>query len=450
MATEFRFPDVGEGIVEGEIVEWQVQVGEAVAAHQTLALIETDKAVVEIPSPVAGTVLELHGAPGDVIAVGAVLAVIGETGEAGAPETEPAVAEDSGEIRPKGAIPIPGGHPRPPVTRVVERGSVGVVGELEEAPDDGEDPCWDGQSGRLSAPHAGSRARVLPRDRLLARKLGVAVDGLRGTGPDGRVTEADLRRAAELGMPGTSRTPLAPAAGRDEHGAVERVPWRGVRRRMAQAMMQSLAEAAQVTTTDEARVGLLWHIKEKEKPAAAAAGIHLTLLAFVVRAVVAALEGEPYLNATYDAGAEEVVLRRYCNMGVAVQTRDGLIVPNLKGAEQLSILKLAQGLQELSVRARERLLEVADLRGGTFTISNFGAIGGIFATPILNPPEVGLLGLGRVREQPVAVDGALKVERVLPLSLTFDHRVVDGATAQQFLNRVVGYLEDPDRLLVGH
>jgi pyruvate dehydrogenase E2 component (dihydrolipoamide acetyltransferase) len=218
---------------------------------------------------------------------------------------------------------------------------------------------------------------------------------------------------------------------------------------MARAMLRSLTEAAQVTTTDEARVGLLWHIKEKEKPSAAAAGVHLTLLAFVVRAVAAALEREPGLNATFDAAAEEVVLRRYCNVGIAVQTPDGLIVPNLKGVEHLSILEIARGVQELSVRARQRSLDVADLRGGTFTISNFGAIGGLFATPILNPSEVGLLGLGQVREQPVAVDGALKVERVLPLSLTFDHRVVDGATAQQFLNQVVGYLEDPDRLLLG-
>jgi pyruvate dehydrogenase E2 component (dihydrolipoamide acetyltransferase) len=456
MGHEFRFPDVGEGIVEGEIVEWLVRVGETVREHQTLVLIETDKAVVEIPSPLGGTVLQRNGAPGDVIAVGEVLAVIGdvvESREAPVDPLAPGADAEHGSL--ESVIPIPGGHPRrrSAATVAVERGSVGVVGELEEAPEDaeeGEEP----EKGAAAEPVPGAklsgrRARVLPRDRLLARKLGVDVDGLRGSGADGRVLEADIRRAAQLAMPGTARTPPAGVPAQDAYGPVERVPMRGVRRRTAQAMVRSLGEAAQVTTTDEARVGLLWHIVQKEKAAAAAKGIHLTLLAFVARAVVAAVQREPYLNSMFDAEREEVVLRGYCNLGIAVQTRDGLIVPNLKGAGQKTVLELAQGIQELSVRARERSLGVADVQGGTFTISNYGAIGGIFATPILNPPETGLLGLGQVREQPVAVAGALRAERVLPLSLTFDHRIVDGATAQHFLNHVVGYLEDPDRLLIG-
>ena len=442
MAYEFRFPDVGEGIVEGEIVEWSVRVGETVAAHQTLAVIETDKAVVEIPSPVAGTVLRLNGEPGEMIQVGEVLAVLGDAAEG--PSADAAVVS---------TIPIPGGHPREPraaVTLPVTRDSVGVVGELEEAPDDDEgEPFVAAPGVGTPSPVSGGRARVLPRDRLLARKLGVEVDALRGTGPAGRVLEADVRRAADLGIPGKVRTPVAGVVEEDEFGSVERVPVRGVRRRIARNMVRSLAEAAQVTTTDEARVGLLWHIMKKERPAAADGGVRLTLLPFVVKAVVASLRREPYLNAVFDSATEAVLLRGYCNIGVAVATRDGLIVPNVKHAERKSILEIASGIQELSVQARERSLAVADLRGGTFTISNYGAIGGIFATPILNLPETGLLGLGRVREQPVAVDGALKVERVLPLSLTFDHRVVDGATAQHFLNHVVSYLEDPDRLFIG-
>jgi len=289
---------------------------------------------------------------------------------------------------------------------------------------------------------------VLPRDRLLARQLGVDPDALRGTGPAGRVTEADLRRAAERGAPGRTLTPPAGAQGQDAYGPTERVPLRGVRRKVAEAMVRSLATAAQVTTTDEARVGLLWHIREKEKALAAEQGVQLTLLAFVVKAVVSALKRDPWLNAAYDGEAGEVVLKGYYHVGVAVETRDGLLVPVIRDVDRKSVLGVAREVQDLSRRARERTLGLEDLRGASFTLSNYGSIGGHFATPILNPPGVGLLGLGRAADRPVAVDGALKVEKVLPLSLTFDHRVVDGATAQHFLRSVVRNLEDPDRFLV--
>jgi pyruvate dehydrogenase E2 component (dihydrolipoamide acetyltransferase) len=214
-------------------------------------------------------------------------------------------------------------------------------------------------------------------------------------------------------------------------------------------MVLSLASAAQVTTTDQARVGLLWHIREKERAAAAERGVHLTLLSFVVKAAVSALRRDPWLNASYDGDREEVVLKGYYHVGVAVETRDGLIVPVVRDADRKSVLEIAREIQDLSGGARARTLTVEQLRGGTFTVSNYGSIGGIFATPILNPPQVGLLGLGRACDQPVARDGGLRVEKVLPLSLTFDHRVVDGATAQYFLRELVRNLEDPDRFLVG-
>lgn len=454
MALEFRFPDVGEGITEGEIVEWKVAAGDRVEAHQTLVVMETDKAVVEIPSPVAGTVLELRGDAGDVIPVGDVLAVIGEpAGVEAAPEAprpeKPRAAQPPEEVE----IPIPGGRLRreePFPTVSVTRGSVGVVGELEEAPEEEEEQAElqrpAEEEGRLVSR---VRAKALPKDRLLARKLGVDVDTLRGTGSGGRVTEEDIRRATERGLPGREPAPAVGTPGRDAHGPVETVRVRGVRRKVAEAMVRSLATAAQVTTTDEARVGLLWHIREKEKETAGQQGVRLTPLAFILKAAVAALKRDPYLNSTFDDEAGEIVLKGYYHIGVAVETRDGLIVPNVKDADRKTILEIARDLQDLSVRARERSLTVQDLKGGTFTISNYGSIGGLYSTPILNPPEVGLLGLGRVFEKPVAVDGAIKIEKVLPLSLTFDHRVVDGATAQHFLNNLVRYLEDPDRILIG-
>lgn len=453
MPYEFRFPDVGEGIAEGEIVEWRVRPGDAVAAHHILVVVETDKAVVEIPSPVAGVVREIRGEPGDVIPVGHVLAVIAGEGEQPAPAREPAPRD--GIQRPDSAveIPIPGGRrgARPGLRGAepavaVSRGSVGVVGELEEAPED------EGESREQPEPAAGvSRPRVpvLPRDRLLARKLGVDPDALRGTGPGGRVTEADLRRAADRGLTGRAVTPTAGRPGRDAWGPVERVPLRGVRRKVAEAMVRSLATAAQVTTTDEARVGLLEHIRQKERAAAAEQGVPLTLLAFAVKAVVSALRRDPWLNAAFDAEAGEVVLKGYYHIGVAVETRDGLLVPVVRDADRKSVLEIARDLRDLADRARRRVLALDELRGGTFTLSNYGSIGGLYGTPILNPPEVALLGLGRAADRPVAVDGGLKVDKTLPLSLTFDHRAVDGATAQHFLRNVVRNLEDPDRFLLG-
>jgi pyruvate dehydrogenase E2 component (dihydrolipoamide acetyltransferase) len=452
MAFEFRFPDVGEGIAEGEIVEWKVRPGDVVEAHQTLVVMETDKAVVEIPSPVAGVIRSTRGAPGEVVPVGEVLAVIAEAGEE-VGEAPPA-PEARGETAAEPGVPIPGGRPRsrpaPGAASVpVARDSVGVVGELEEAPEEedvvpGGGP-GEGAAGGISRP----RAPVLPRDRLLARELGVDPDALRGTGPGGRVTESDLRRAAARGQPGREVTPPEGRPGKDPWGPVERVPLRGVRRKVAEAMVRSLATAAQVTTTDEARVGLLWHIREKQRAAAAEQGVTLTLLAFVVKAAVSALRRDPWLNAAYDEGSGEVVLKGYYHVGVAVETRDGLLVPVVRDADRKPVLDVARDLQDLADRARRRTLLLEDLKGATFTISNYGSIGGLFATPILNPPGVGLLGLGRAADRPVAVEGGLRVEKTLPLSLTFDHRVVDGATAQHFLRNVVRNLEDPDRFLVG-
>lgn len=441
MAHEFRFPDVGEGITEGEIVAWKVRVGDRVEEHQAILEVETDKAVVEIPAPVAGVIVSLRGGPGDVVRVGDVLAVIGDGSAA---ERAPAVREPAGRPEAPAPIPIPGGRPRAPrqapgVAGAPRRESVGVVGELEEAPDEEEVPA------PLSAP----RVELLPRDRALARRLGVDPRSVRGTGPGGRITEADLRKAAERGAPerGLGEAPTAP--GSDEHGPVERVAVRGVRRKIAEAMVRSLGRAAQVTTVDEADVGLLHHIREKEKAAAAEQGVRLTFLPFVVKAVVGALRRDPYLNAVMDEDRGEIVVKGYYHVGVAVETRDGLIVPNVKDADKKSILAIGRELQDLAERARRRTLTLSEVKGGTFTITNFGAIGGLYATPILNDPEVAILGVGRVHEKPVAEGGALKVGKVMPLSLTFDHRVVDGATAQHFLNNVVRHLEDPDLLLLG-
>jgi pyruvate dehydrogenase E2 component (dihydrolipoamide acetyltransferase) len=467
MAYEFKFPDIGEGLTEGEIVEWKVKVGDKVADHQIILEVETDKAVAEVPSPRAGYVTMLKGEPGDVIEVGEVIAVIDDkppSGEKAAPAVKPAEKEKpapkpekkppEGEKPEKKPEPKPAGPvekpPAPAETFKVKRGSVGVVGELEEAPEEEVEeqatPVEPGKPAPISRP----RVDALPKDRMLARQIGVDIEKVRGTGPRGRVTEEDVRKASGQGAPEKgARVEAAGAPGEDTFGSVERVPVRGVRRKVAQMMVDSLTRAAQVTTTDEADVGLLSHIRDKEKAKVAEQGAHLTFLPFIVKAVVSALRRDPYMNSAMDDEKSEIVVKGYYNIGIAVETQDGLIVPNVKEADKKSIVEIAKDIESLSEKARKRTLDIRDLKGGTFTITNYGSIGGIFGTPVLNYPEVGILGVGRIADKPAVVDGAIKIKKMLPLSLTFDHRVVDGATAQHFLNNVIRALEDPDIIFVG-
>jgi pyruvate dehydrogenase E2 component (dihydrolipoamide acetyltransferase) len=245
---------------------------------------------------------------------------------------------------------------------------------------------------------------------------------------------------------------LAPLLGgvieHDGHGPVERVLFRGVRRSMARRMAEAVAKQAQVTTMDEADVTIIKRIREKERTVAAERGVRLTYLAFVVKACTASLKRFPRLNAVLEESGEEFLLKRYYNIGIAIDTRSGLMVPNIKDANRKSIFQIAEEIIDLVDRAEERRIELQGFRGGTFSITNYGAIGGLFATPVINYPEVAILGMGRVREIPAVREGKIVTRLTLPLALTFDHRLVDGAEATRFLNLVIGYLEDPDLLLL--
>ena len=452
MAFEFKFPDIGEGLTEGEIVDWKVKVGDKVSDHQPLIEVETDKAVVEVPSPKAGYIISIKGGPGDIIKVGEVIAVIGDESELKARPApqQPAEPQPQAEPKPRAeAQAAPPPQPKPaqaePVT--VQKESVGVVGQLEEAPEEEISPAP--AAAKEAAPQAARpRVEALPKERMLAKQLGVDIEQVRGTGPKDRVTEDDIRKLAEMGLPEKGARMPEGAAGADAYGPVERVPLRGVRRKIAHAMVESMTKAAQVTTTDEADAGLLWHIRGKEKEEARAQGVRLTLLPFIIKAVVGALRRDPAMNSAMDDEKQEIVVKSYYNIGVAVETQDGLIVPNVKDADKKSIFQIAKEVEDLAERARKRTLSVKELHGGTFTITNYGSIGGLFATPILNYPEVGILGVGRLAEKPVVEGGVVKIKKMLPLSLTFDHRVVDGAIAQHFMNNVIRHIEDPDLIFV--
>lgn len=416
MAFEFKFPDIGEGLTEGEIVRWLVKEGDEIKEGQPLVEVETDKALAEIPSPKTGVILKIMAKEKEIVKVGQVIVVIGEKGE---------------------ALAAP--PPRPK--------SVGVVGELEEAPE--EIPAVAAKAEPAKPALVSEHVQATPAVRALARESGVDINKVQGTGPGGRVLEKDVRQFAEAKeKPVEPEKKIAKVKKYDLYGYVDRIPLRGVRRSIAKAMVKSKYTAPHVSAMDEADVTELWKIREKEKKAAEKKGIKLTILPFIIKAVLAGLSEHPYLNASLDDENEEVVLKKYFNIGLATDTPEGLMVPVVKNAKEKSIFELAQELTQLAEKARNRTIDLADLKGGTFTITNYGAVRGIYGTPIINYPEVAILGIGKIQEMPVVRDGKIVVRKILPLSISFDHRVVDGAEAARFLNTVIARLEDPDLILL--
>jgi pyruvate dehydrogenase E2 component (dihydrolipoamide acetyltransferase) len=417
MPFEFKFPDIGEGLTEGEIVKWLVKEGDSIKEGQPLVEVETDKALVEIPSPRTGVVLKILGKEKEVIKVGQVIVVIGEKGEAVA---------------------------APPPSRPK---SVGVVGELEEAPEEVAAPPAKPTAEKPAL--VSEHALATPAVRALAKELGVDVSKVAGTGPEGRVLEKDVRQAVEgKAKPAEPEKKPAKVKKYDFYGYVDRIPLRGVRRSIAKAMVKSKYTAPHVTTMDEADVTELWALRSKEKAKAEKRGIKLTILPFIMKAVIVGLVEHPYLNATLDDENEEVILKKYYNIGVAVDTPEGLMVPVVKNAKDKSIFQLAEELTQLAEKAKNRTIDLADLKGGSFTISNYGAVGGLHGTPIINHPEVAILGVGKIKELPVVRDGKIEIRKIIFLSLSFDHRVVDGAEAVRFLNTVIEHLEDPNLILL--
>ena len=378
MAFEFKLPDVGEGLTEGELLAWLVNEGDLVKEGQPLARIETDKAVVEIPAPRDGVILQLKFSEGAVIHVGEVFVVLGE------PEEKP--ADISKEI-----------------STTVPQVGVGVVGVLEEAPPE-------------PAPKPAQAALATPVVRKLAKELGVDLTKIAGSGPEGRILEGDVQKAASAArtgeIPETIRqepekplTAEPQATARkikkyDFYGYIEHIPFRGIRKTIARNVGRSQQTTVTVTATDEADITELQGLKTRTQTKAKSHNVHLTLLPFIIRAVVAALKDHPYLNATLDEETEDIILKKYYNIGIATDTPEGLLVPVIKNAGDKNILELAQEIQDLAAKARDRSIDLADMQGGSFTITNYGAIRGIFGTPIINYPEVAILGTGRRQELP--------------------------------------------------
>lgn len=396
MPYDFKLPDLGEGITEAEIRKWLVQEGEEVSEHQGVVEVETDKAVVEIPSPRRGRVLRLHQQQGAIVKVGDTLLTIAGEGEA--PKEE----------RPRSA------------------GIVGTLPEPEEEPRAG--------SGEVET---GRERLATPQVRALAREMGISLAGIKGSGPRGSITREDLLAAS---------SPATESA--DDYGPVERIPIRGVRRSIAKNLIRSQNMTAFVAAMEEADLTELWELKTREERELRQKGIHLTFLPFIIKAVQHALAEHPFLNASVDEERDEIVLKKYCNFGIAVDTADGLMVPVVRDVANQSVIELAEELQRLGERARTRTITLQELKGSTFTITNYGHFGGTYSTPIINYPDAAILGCGRIADRPWVVGEQIKIRKILHLSLTFDHRITDGADAARFLVKVVRYLEDPALLFI--
>jgi pyruvate dehydrogenase E2 component (dihydrolipoamide acetyltransferase) len=392
MHYEFRLPDLGEGIAEVELRRWLVTEGQQVEEHQVVAEVETDKAVVEVPSPHGGTVCGLHGRDGDIIRVGDILMTI---------------CEDAA-----------------PQVRPHHSGIVGVLPEADDFP-------------TVKPGVSNADVKATPLVRRLARERGIDLQTINGSGPRGSITPEDLEREA-------SATLLSD----DLFGPVERVPLKGLRRTAARNVLAAQQRTAFVTVMEEADITDLARLRSREQTAAETHGTHLTFLPFFIKAVQHALRDHPTFNATIDDDGETIILKKYYHFGIAVETPDGLMVPVIRDVDRKSILDLAAEIQTLGQKARERTISLEEMKGSSFTITNFGHYGGLFATPIINWPDVAIMGFGRIAERPWVHDGAIVIRSILPISLTFDHRITDGASAARFLARVVGYLEDTALLFI--
>lgn len=436
MAFVFELPEIGEGVVEGEVVAWKVQVGERVERDAPLCEIMTDKATVEISSPTSGTLVRTHGDPGDIIQVHAPLAEIDESGAAAS--TAPAGVEAT-EAKPKTSTPSPEpSTPDAPVHPAATR----PAASSKPAPSSGR------RIGAPSDPSEREHTRATPAVRRDARERGIDIHVVPGTGPGGRVTRDDLASFgdSESSAPTAVAPPaLAQTAPSAEDQVVKII---GLRRKIAQQMLAAKQSAPHFTYVEEIDATELVAVRARLKAAAADRGIKLTYLPFMIKALSVAFRDFPNVNATMDSERYELTVRADHNIGIATDTPNGLFVPVLKAVQHKSILQIAAELADLTTRTRQGNASLSELSGGTFTVTSVGNIGGMLATPILNVPEVAILGVNAIRERAVVVEGQIVVRSMLYLSPSFDHRIIDGAVAARFIARVKELLEDPAALLV--
>jgi pyruvate dehydrogenase E2 component (dihydrolipoamide acetyltransferase) len=409
VAFTFKLPDIGEGVAEAEIVKWLVAVGDTVAEDQPLVEVLTDKATVEIPSPRAGVITQLGGAEGAIVPVGNMLVEIEASGgAAGAPTSAPAHAAP--QAAPTTAAPAAASAPAATAT---------------------------------AAPPA--RLEAVPAARQLAKERGLDLAAIAGTGPNGRILLADVKRVLEAGEGAPGPATHVPGGS----GPEERVPLRGMRRKIAEHMTLAARTVPHFTFVAEADMSAVVAHRKAALAKAEAEGVKLTYVAYVVAALLPALRKYPLLNASLDEAAGEIVLKKHYDIGIATATDEGLTVPVIHGADRLGLFALAKEIDRLATGAREKKLALADLTGGTFTVTTTGAKGGLLATPIVHHPQVAILGVHAIVPRAVVKGGQIVACEMTNLSLSLDHRVVDGQVGADFLYDVIANLEHPEQLGAG-
>jgi len=431
---DFNFADIGEGIHEGNILKWEVEVGSTIEEGETLVVIETDKVNAEIPSPVAGTIKKLGPAVGEVIHVGETLALI-----------------DDGTSTPDTATKSE------PIAEGDEENAAGVVGTIEVS----NDVIASSEEAEEDDSEASDNRRVLatPVARKLAKDLGVDLSVLQGTGVNGRIMKADIYKAAEM-VPAPAQetpTPLQKVSVNPfketpvpsfnaERTRREKIS--KLRKTIAENMTTSKTIIPHTTVMDEIVVSELVDLRSAQKDLALEQGVKLTYMPFIIKALTLTLAQYPIFNSSFDHTTDEVVYKHYMNIGIAVDTPDGLIVPNIKDADKKGIFKLATELNDMKEKALNKKITLDDLKDGTMSITNYGVFDSTFGAPVIKYPEVAIIGIGRISQKPVVENDEIVIKHVLPLSLSIDHRVIDGGDAGRFLRTFKSYLKHPMLLLL--
>ncbi|MGE0761971.1 MAG: dihydrolipoamide acetyltransferase family protein [Bdellovibrionales bacterium] len=430
MATvEVKLPDVGEGVTEGEMVRWLVKVGDSVKVDQAVAEVMTDKATVEVPTPVAGTVKELKVKEGAMIPIESVMLLVDSDGAvktAAAPAKAAPVAAASKPAPAFAAAAKPSAMNAAPATAT--RASGGVMD--------------------VYPPAADSKVLATPATRRLAREMGVDINQLQGSGIVGRVTREDVLQTKGAGAVSGGPVAWARPAYQGGPGVEDRVPLKGVRKKIAENLQMAKHIIPHFTLVEEANVNELVKMRSSAKEAAEKAGVKVTYLPFIMKALIATIRDFPMFNASIDDQAAEIVYKKYFNLGFAADTPNGLLVPVVKDADHKTILQISQDIQALGGKARDGKLALEDMKGATITITNIGSVGGLYATPIINHPEVAILGMYKIQDKPLWNGKEFERASFMNFSITCDHRLIDGAVAANFMKAFVSRIENPSRLML--
>lgn len=420
---DVKLPDIGEGVTEGELVKWLVKVGDTVVEDQPIAEVMTDKATVEVPTPYAGTVKELKSQEGDIIPIESTMLVL-----------EPS---NSAIAKPKTEITAPKSPAQTSAPTATQSTAMSASTGMDVYP-----------------PVAESRVLATPATRRLARELEMDINIINGTGNAGRVTREDVLKSKSSGLgavaAGTPKMEIPKLGFKTQVAELEeRVPLRGIRRKIAEQMQMTKQIVPHFTLMDEANITELVKIRAQAKSVGETYGVKVTFLPFIMKALIATMREYPMLNASIDDANGEVVYKKYFNIGFAADTPQGLLVPVVKNADQKTILEISKEIQELAEKARLGKLSLEEMKGATITITNIGSVGGTYATPIINHPEVAILGVYKIMDKPVFKDGKFKAAKVQNYTVTCDHRLIDGAVAAKFMQSFFQKIENPSHLMLG-